>query len=124
MHGNNEKGLLDTLKIDILMIKMNIRNEEFAEEVAKLLRTIIDLAEQKSKQQNVSVYDVELSLSEILRLHMTTRMIATRDCALRHFDNLKNRDLFIIDRETLKLNRLYANTEVDFVTNHVKMPNN
>ena len=56
MHGNNEKGLLDTLKIDILMIKMNIRNEEFAEEVAKLLRTIIDLAEQKSKQQNVSVY--------------------------------------------------------------------
>ena len=103
---------------------MNRRNEEFAEEVAKLLSTIISLAVQKAKQKNISPYDVELSLSEILKLHMTYRMIATRECALRHFSNLRNRDLFILERETLKLNRRCANTEVDFVTSHLKMPNN
>lgn len=103
---------------------MNRRTLEFAEEVSNLLCLIRDLAMYRAEQKNVSAYDVELDIEEILMLHMTNRMIATKMCALRHFDNLKNRDLFIFGRETLRLNPKFADKDIDLLIHPVKMPKN
>lgn len=55
-------------------------------------------------------------------------MIATEMCARRHYDNLKNRNLFIFcgdrDCEKIKLNPIWADKEVDLMINRVKMPKN
>ena len=59
---------------------------------------------------------------------MTNRMLVTEACALRHFDNLKNRGLFIFGKdgygETLRLNPKFADAEIDLLIHRVKIPKN
>jgi hypothetical protein len=97
---------------------MNRRNKEFAEEVKALLLTILDALDWS--------YERDVDLNFILEKHMTERMIATRDCALRHFDNLKSRDLFVFIRDVngvhIKLNPKYADAKVDLLIWSIQMP--
>ncbi len=107
---------------------MNKRNKEFAEEVGNLLLEIRGFAESEAYKTKVSPYEVEIEVDWILKWHMTQRMIATDMCARRHYDNLKNRDLFVCcgtyDCEKIKLNPKWADKEVDLIINRIKMPKN
>jgi hypothetical protein len=107
---------------------MNRRNKEFAEEVQNLLCTIWNLAHIEAMKKNVSIYDVEIEVEQALTIHMTQQMIATEMCARRHFDNLKNRNLFIscgsYDCEKIKFNPQWANLEVDLLVGRFRMPKN
>ena len=107
---------------------MNRRNKEFADEVCDLLLTIRGLADMEARKKHISPYDVEVEVEHALKIHMTIRMIATDMCARRHFDNLKNRELFIFcgdrDCEKIKLNSKWADQDVDLVINRVRLPKN
>jgi hypothetical protein len=98
---------------------MNRRNKEFAEEVRSLLLRILDIV-------NYS-YDRDVNLHWVLEAHMRDRMIATKDTALRHFDNLNARDIFIVEANAkgtfIKLNPKKAGTEIDLLICTVHMPN-
>lgn len=97
---------------------MNRRNKEFAEEVKELYCAILEALDYS--------YDNEANFEVIIQKHMRDRMIATRDCAMRHFDNLRNRDLFILVKETygtgIKLNPKMEGQEIDLLIAKVKMP--
>jgi len=83
----------------------NVRQKEFAQEVAELLKSIINKCFSVAKNEQKSPYDVEISLEDILKEHKTIRCIATDDCVQRHFENLENRNLFIVKDDSLKLRR-------------------
>jgi hypothetical protein len=97
-------------------------DRSIAEEVRELFLTILEALDYG--------YDREGNLDYIIQKHMKERMIATRRCAMRHFDNLKNRDLFILTKHVdiftcgigIKLNPKMADTEIDFLIAKVKMP--
>lgn len=100
-------------------MKMNLRNEQFAEEVRQLFLTILEELHYG--------YDSIGNLDRILQKHMTNRMIATQDTAYRQYANLRERGLFIETREVgartcIKLNPNHAGEEIDLIIAKVKMP--
>jgi hypothetical protein len=107
---------------------VNRRNKEFAEEVRELLLLITNSMMSEAHRTNRTAYDVELAVDDIIKRHMTNRMIATETCAYRHFNNLKERDLFIFGKDfddaTIKLNPKFAGADIDLLAFHIRMPEN
>jgi len=104
---------------------MNRRNQEFAYECSNLLEIMIGLAQSEAGTKKVSVYDVDVDREDALNYHKAERYIATDSAALRHYDTLKAKHLFIEGSNgTLKLNPKWAGHEVDFVVRKIRMPEN
>ncbi len=105
---------------------MNRRNKEYAEEVKELMLRILRKTEIEAKQKHVSPYDVEIDLKDVIRDHMTYRMIATPTCAMRHFENLLNRKLVLVTEKQgskiIKLNPEFAGQDVNFMVLTFVMP--
>ena len=109
---------------------MNRRNKEFAEEVRDLLCRVRDNALNKAEENHCSPYDIELDAEEIIKEHMTFRMIATRDCAQRHLENLIARRVLVYSngikngKHPLKLNAEFADQNIDLLIAQVHLPAN
>jgi hypothetical protein len=108
--------------------KTNRRNKEFAEEVKELFYRIWARAEKEAKEMHVSEYDIEIDFKDILKEHMTYRMIATEACAMRHFENLLNRNLLLVSekqgRKIIKMNPAFAGQDVNLMVGIFVMPSN
>lgn len=104
---------------------MNRRNQEFAYECSHLLEIMVDMAVRDANVKSVSAYDVDIDKDDAFKYHKSLRFVATDDAVLRHFGNLRDKNLFVEGKNgTLRLNPQWANSEVDFIVRKVKMPKN